>query len=164
MTFEVLLDRYQTEILRYLVRMTGNRADADDLFQDTFLRAFRAFDRLRANSNHRAWLYRIATNACLNHRRTIRRRGEVESFDESRDRLPAGHGTGAAPVSGVEFRRALRRLSPRQRAAFVQRNFQGLSYAHIAKALGCTPVTARANVYQAARRLKRELGVRSGSC
>ena len=162
MTFEALLDRYQTEILRYLVRMTGNRTDADDLFQETFVRAFRAFDRLRANSNHRAWLYRIATNTCLNHRRANRRRGEVAILDAPREPLHTGQGTGATPVSVLEFRRVLRRLSPRQRAAFVQRNLQGLSYAHIAKALACTPATARAHVYQAARRLKRELGVRSG--
>lgn len=162
MTFETLLDRYQTEILRYLVRMMGNRTDADDLFQEAFLRAFRAFDRLRANSNHRAWLYRIATNTCLNHRRTNRRRGEVEMLDESDQRLHAGHRVRATSVSVLEVRRALQRLSPRQRAAFVQRNLQGLSYTHIATALGCTRATARANVYQAAQRLKRELGVRSG--
>jgi DNA-directed RNA polymerase specialized sigma24 family protein len=52
--FGLLVDTYQTEILRYLRRLTGDGATADDLFQDTFLRAFKAFSRLRSNPNHRA--------------------------------------------------------------------------------------------------------------
>jgi hypothetical protein len=75
--FGLLVDTYQTEMLRYLRRLTGDAATADDLFQDTFLRAFKAFSRLRSNPNHRAWLYRIATNRFLNHRRRRRRSTSV---------------------------------------------------------------------------------------
>ena len=56
------------------------------------------------------------------------------------------------------FRRAMAGLPRRQRAAFLQRNLQGFSYRHVAAALGCSPAAARANVYQAVRRLRRELG------
>ena len=71
--FGELVDMHQTEILRYLRRLTGNPTAAEDLFQDTFLRASRGFTRLRPGSNHRAWLYRIATNAFLNSCRAARR-------------------------------------------------------------------------------------------
>ena len=81
-TFGELFDAHQAEILRYLVRLTGNRDTADDLFQETFLRAFRAFGRLRRHSNPRAWVYRIATNTYLNHRRGVRRRGETALRDD----------------------------------------------------------------------------------
>ena len=76
-TFGDVVDAHQAEVLRYLRRLTGDPIEAEDLFQETFLRALPAFDRLRTESNHRAWIYRIATNAFLNHRRRQRRRNEV---------------------------------------------------------------------------------------
>ena len=83
--FGELVDRCQTESLSYVRRLTGNPATAEDLFQDTFLRAFGGFARLRPGSNHRAWLYRIATNLFLNHRR----RAAVVPRSLSRLRCPA---------------------------------------------------------------------------
>ena len=159
MTFGELIDQHQIEILRYLVRVTGDRTEADDLFQDTFLRAFQAFGRLRPGSNHRAWLYRIATNVFLNHRRAHRRRREIELTEEVERRRSTRGVKTERPLLVLAFHHALRHLSRRQRAAFVQRNLQGLSYEQIANALGCTSAAARAHVYQAARHLKRELGM-----
>ena len=154
-TFGELIDRYQVEILRYLVRLTGNRTDADDLFQDTFLRAFRAFGRLRRNSNPRAWVYRIATNAYLNHRRGVHRRGEGPLRDDAATwELQA---PSEPTLARLALTRAMRRLSRRQRVAFLQRHLEGRSYAEIGHALGCTALTARVHVYQAAQRIRREL-------
>ena len=65
-SFEQLVQRHRREILAYLVRLLGNVHDAEDICQDVLLRAFRAFDPGILNSNARAWLYRIATNAALN--------------------------------------------------------------------------------------------------
>ena len=161
--FGELVDMYQTEILRYLCRLTGDPTAAEDLFQDTFLRAFGGFTRLRSGSNHRAWLYRIATNVFLNHRRAFGRRAEVA--------LPAGLPTKRPSPStahdGVATLAALRlaigRLPRRQRAAFIQRQLHGLSYREVGAVLGCTAATARANVYQAVRRLRRELEISRGT-
>ena len=85
-TFGDVVDAHQEEALRYLRRLTGDPDVADDLFQETFLRALPAFDQLKTGSNHRAWIYRIATNAFLNHqsstapeaaeRSATRRRGD----------------------------------------------------------------------------------------
>ena len=155
--FGELVDRHQTEILSYVRRLTGNAATAEDLFQDTFLRAFGGFARLRPGSNHRAWLYRIATNLLLNHRRARGRRAEVALTSE----LPSRGSSPSTVHDGVVDRAALRRaiggLPRRQRAAFIQRQLHGLSYRDVAAALGCSEAAARANVYQAVRRLRREL-------
>lgn len=160
-TFGDFIDAHHVEILRYLVRLTGNDADAEDLFQNTFLRAFTAFSRLRPASNRLAWIYRIATNTFLNHRRAARRRNEAAMPHDLAG--PGASPTAAHDVAStaVVFRRAVAELPPpRQRAAFVQRNLQRLSYEHVAAALWCSPAAARANVYQAIRRLRRELANR----
>ena len=156
-TFGELVDARQVEILRYLLRLTGDSSDAEDLFQETFLRALRAFPRLRAGSNHRAWLYRIATNVFLNHHRDGQRRPEVALPGELAGNGPSPDADHDRTLTAHAFRRALARLPRRQRVAFVQRSVNGLSYQEIANALGCTPDTARAHVYQAVRRLRREM-------
>ena len=158
--FGQLLDMHQAEILHYLRRLTGNPPTAEDLFQDTFLRAFRGFTRLRPGSNHRAWLYRIATNLFLNDRRARGRRAEVALPLEltSNGPSPSAIQDGAATLAVL--RRAIGRLPKRQRAAFIQRQLHGLSYREVGTALGCNAAAARANVYQAVRRLRRELAAR----
>lgn len=155
--FGALVDRHQAEVLRYLRRLTGEATLAEDLFQDTFLRAFGRFSRLRAGSNPRAWLYRIATNVFLNHRRSRGRRSEVALTVD----LPSGAPSPETAHDGTAalgaLKTAIGRLPPRQRAAFVQRRLQGLGYREVSEALGGTEAAARANVYQAVRRLRREL-------
>ena len=148
---------YQTEILSYVRRLSGNPATAEDLFQDTFLRAFGGFARLRPGSNHRAWLYRIATNLFLNHRRACGRRAEVTLTPELPSRGPSPSTAHDGVVGLGVLRQAIGGLPNRQRAAFIQRQLHGLSYRDVGAALGCSEAAARANVYQAVRRLRREL-------
>jgi len=156
-TFGDLIDRHQEEILRYLHRLAGRATDADDLFQETFLRAFGAFGRLRPDANHRAWLYRIATNAFLNHRRDRGRRGEIEMPGNLADGRPSAERMHELSADAARARTAIRRLPRRQRAAFVQRVLEEMSYRDIAAGLGCSEQTARAHVSQALRRLRRNL-------
>jgi RNA polymerase sigma-70 factor (ECF subfamily) len=155
--FGELVDRYQAEMLRYLRRLTGDPTAAEDLFQDTFLRAFGGFPKLQSGSNHRAWLYRIATNLFLNHQRAGGRRAEVALPPElpSRGPSPATAQDGSAALDALRL--AIGTLPRRQRAAFIQRQLHGLSYRDVGAALGCTEAAARASVYQAVRRLRREL-------
>ena len=136
--FGELVDRHQAELLRYVRRLTGNPATAEDLFQDTFLRAFGGFARLRSGSNHRAWLYRIATNFFLNRRRARGRRAEVALPPDLICTRPSPFTVhdGAAALAAVRL--AIGRLPRRQRAAFIQRQLHGLSYREVGAALGCT--------------------------
>lgn len=156
--FARLAERHRAEIERYLGRLLGNGADAQDACQETFLRAQRAFARLVPGSNPRAWLYRIATNTARNAARGRSRR-TVHMADVAVDSLPAD--AAATLEDRMQLRavaRAAEALPPRQRAALVLRQFQDLDYAEIAATLGGTEATARANVYQALKKLRSALG------
>lgn len=163
--FDQLVERYRPELLAYLIRLLGNSHDAEDVCQDAFLRAYRAFDRLEANSNTRAWLYRIMTNTALNfikrRRQAIARAVDIdpESLSSRTD------GDTERRERFQQITQAVEALPPKQRAALMQRQFQGLSYEDIAEALGCSAESARANVYQAIKKLRSALtprGIGSG--
>jgi len=153
-----LAERHRPEILAYLVRMLGDEPDAQDVCQETFLRAQRAFARLRPDSNSRAWLYRIATTSALN---ALRRRSRViaRRVDVDLDGLPARGGTSVERREQLAMvGSAVGALPPRQRAALMLRQFHGLAYAEIAATLGGNEAAARANVYQAIKKLRAALG------
>jgi len=153
-----LTARYRDGIVGYLVRLLGDRQEAEDACQDAFLRAHRAFARLAPEANSRAWLYRIATRSGLNAARRRARR-TARAADVDLDSLPAA--AGLSPERREELlaiRRAVDRLPPRQRAALMLRQFEGFGYAEIAVALGGSQQGARANVYQAIKKLRATLG------
>jgi RNA polymerase sigma-70 factor, ECF subfamily len=148
-----LVARHRSEIVRYLARLLGDRAEAEDVCQDTFLRAHRALGRLAPGSNARAWLFRIATRSALNAVRSRSRRA-ARTADIDPDALA---GRSDAPEERARLRVvlvAVAGLPPRQRAALVLRRFHGFDYAEIARTVGGNPAAARANVYQAVRRLR----------
>lgn len=170
--FETLIERYHDEIYRYLWRLfnsadwSDSAVEAQDLTQEVFLRAFQAFARLRRDSNHRAWLFKIATNCAY----TALKRGQRRAlhnrplYDEV-DGIPAA--TCQSPDHQIivdealeSARRFISALPPKQRAAVVLRHVQGLGYPEIAQALGCSEDSARANVYQGLRRLRNELSIK----
>lgn len=167
--FETLIERHHDEIYSYLWRLLDGAArvdrstDAHDLTQEVFLRAYRAYPRLRAGSNTRAWLYKIATNCAY----TLFKRSQSRPVDalpgwgEAGD-LPADNPSMDDLASLAEsldgFRDAVMALPRHQQAALLMRHVQGLEYAEIAEALGSSEEAARANVYQAIRHLRRELG------
>jgi len=158
--FETVVMRYHAEIHRYLHRMTARPNDAEDLSQETFLMAYRAWPRLPPEANHRAWLYTIATNLCRNHGRAEKRRRNAHDAA-----LPT---TGASNTSGPEAdavasdtwrlaEAAIRALPVKQRAAFTLRKLHGLDYETIATSLDCSIDSARAHVFQAIRKLRTAL-------
>ena len=150
-TFDGVLARYQDEIYRYAVHLTRDRADADGLYHETMLEAYRAFDRLEGSANHRAWLYRIATNAFLGDRRKRGREG-------SRAGETAETTTDAARLDAhdqlPEAEAFLAELPLEQRLALVQRKYHGLSYAEIAANLRCSEAAARASAHAGLRTLR----------
>ncbi len=156
-SFDQLAEHHRPELLAYLTRLLGDPHDAEDACQDTLLRAYRAFNRLKPGSNSRAWLYKIATNTALNalkrRTRAASRTSEaninmlpIDSTDtfERRERLRA-------------IAQAVEALPSKQRAALMLRRFQEMGYAEIAATLDCSEAAARANVYQAVKRLREAL-------
>jgi RNA polymerase sigma-70 factor (ECF subfamily) len=166
----MLIEHHHDEIYRYLWRLlnragrTDSAVEAQDLTQEVFLRAYRAFGRLRRDSNYRAWLYKIATNCAYSALKRDQRQDcdSVPILDEVHQ-VPADEGQSPdhQVVLGEALeavRRAIALLPPKQEAAVVLRHVQGLSYPEIAQALECSEDSARANVYQGLRRLRRVLG------
>lgn len=149
-TFEMLVDRHQKEIMGYIVRSLGDFDLAQDVFQETFLRAFRAYERLPEEAHHRAWLYRIASNACHDaHRQRARSPLPLDESVAAPDRPDS-----STHVLAQEVAEFVRSLPTRQRQSVVLRKFQGMGYEEIAAVLGCSPEAARANVYQGLRKVR----------
>jgi RNA polymerase sigma-70 factor (ECF subfamily) len=158
--FEELLDRHHDELFAYLWRLLGRERysdvslDAEDLTQEAFMRAYEAFPRLRAHSNHRAWLYKIATNCAFTRLRQIReRRQKMLALASSADArshpcIRENFGPARDIVDG---------LPVKQKACLILRYLDDLDYSEIAEIVGCSDASARANVYQAIRSLRRAL-------
>lgn len=154
--FEEALRRHEHEIMRFIVRSTRDHDDALDLFQETWLRAYRAYPRLYSADGLRPWLFRIATNLCLNRTRARVRRLRVIADEPVADEVPSG--SSSASRDGVlHLKAVIERLPCKQRAALIMRKFAGLEYQEIAASLGCSCESARASVYQALKKLKATL-------
>ncbi|MCL4368402.1 MAG: RNA polymerase sigma factor [Actinobacteria bacterium] len=158
--FEDLIERHSAELLRYLWRLLRDPDDAQDCLQETYLKAFRAYARLQSAANLRAWLYKIATNVARTHgRRRARLAGRTADLDGVLELRAESDGSDSAEENDlVLVVRAVNKLPHRQREALMMRKYQGLEYEEIALALGCTPTTARAHVYQAVRKLRLRFG------
>jgi RNA polymerase sigma-70 factor (ECF subfamily) len=158
-------ERFEAELLPQLrslfgaaYRMTGNAHDAEDLVQETFLRAYRAFDRFQPGSNARAWLHTILHRVRTDmFRRTKRRPETVELADQG----PATPPPQDALASGREdLERALRALPEAFRTAVVLRDVQELSYAEIAEALGVPVGTVMSRIHRGRALLREALSGR----
>ncbi|MCC7021353.1 MAG: RNA polymerase sigma factor [Thermomicrobiales bacterium] len=162
-TFDDALARHGAEIYRYALHLTRNRPDADDLYQETALKAYRAWDRLPCDANHRAWLYRIATNTFLSDKRKTSR---LRSLDASitAESIPATSQDNDGRLDAGTLLREVEAfivdLPPKQRAAFVQRKYLDMNYQEIAAALGSSEAAARRSVHEALRKLRDRFGDR----
>jgi RNA polymerase sigma-70 factor (ECF subfamily) len=160
--FEELIERHHDEICAYLWRLIGpvgrrdTVVDVEDLTQDVFLRAYESFSGLRPNSNHRAWLYKIATHCAYTQLRRMKYRRDKLSFLKHSPTEPATASDDSSSRKYMEQRvRALvNGLPVKQKACVTLRYLQDLDYPEIAQILGCSQETARANVYQAIRHLR----------
>jgi RNA polymerase sigma-70 factor (ECF subfamily) len=160
--FDELLERYQNEIFRYSMQLTRNSADADDLYQETMLKAYRAFNRLGPDSNYRAWLYRIATNTFLSQKRKDKRERPLDPLLD--DHLAVTNPDQPASLDArdllAEVEQFVQTLPEKQRVALILRKYHELDYANIAATLNSSEEAARANVYEALRKLRTCFGDR----
>lgn len=159
--FARLVARYDRTILRLALRYTGDEEEAADLHQEALWRAYRAPPRFRNDSRFSTWLYRIATNVCL--QRLERRKREesrrVALAETAPERAPLRIlGGPETAAQREELRRrlyaALDSLSPRQRMVFVMRHFEDLPLAEIATLLGCSTGAVKKHLFVATRRLR----------
>src|SRR5262245_20219769 len=157
--FEAVVATHHAEIHRYLVRVTARASDADDLSQETFLRAFRAHRTLPAGANVRAWLFTIASNLCKNHFRGEKRRRLAMAAASVEPRPAAGAPDGAvlSEEAGARVARVVEALPMKQRMAFTMRKLHDLDYEAIGTSLDCSAESARAHVFQALKKIRRGL-------
>jgi RNA polymerase sigma-70 factor (ECF subfamily) len=155
--FEDAMKSLESEIMRFILRSTRDREDSLDLFQETWLRAYRAYPSLRSHNGLRPWVFSIAANLCRNRARDRMRRARVIVNDgrdadaEAERFFPHAE---SSPDGVIGLRRALAALPGKQGKALMMRKFGGMEYAEIATALECSPESARASVYQALKKLK----------
>lgn len=146
--FQEFLDAHRSTVYRFLVVAVGP-ADVDDVFQETFLAALRAYPRLTDGRLLDRWILRIASRKAIDHHRGVGRRAIPTHV------LPDRPAAGAGPAElDDELWVAVRALPPRQRVAVVHRHVFDRPYAEIGRLMGCSPEAARANVHQAVKRLR----------
>jgi RNA polymerase sigma-70 factor (ECF subfamily) len=154
--FTVIIQRHGDEIYRFACQLTGNRVDADDLYQETLLKAFRAFEKLPADANFRAWLYRICSNTFISDRR---KHGRISPMNDAvADTLSVSPPDHARALDArdllVEVERFVDDLPPKQRVALILRKHHEYGYAEIATILDSSEAAARANVHEALTKLR----------
>lgn len=154
--FAALAATYYDRLYRWLYNLTRDRHTAEDLTQETLLKAYRALERFQAGTNFRAWVFRIAYNAFVNQRRSL-----LRQRDSLPEHLPAAADGPLEQVVERESRellaQAVRELPTDLQTAFLLRVEEGLSFRDIAAALGLTEETARWRVFKARQSLVKTL-------
>lgn len=162
-----LIHRYEAPLFNYARKMLGNSADAEDVFQESFLRVYQHRARFRAGAPFRPWLYRIATNLCKDKLRYRKRRPEIPVASLSRLGEEMGHDPlnkkagktmqpDEAAIAGelaTRMETALASLSVKHRAVFLMAHQEGLTYAEIATALRIPTGTVKSRMNKAVRQL-----------
>lgn len=157
--FSELVHRYQARLFTALVHILGSRADAEDIVQEAFWKAYCHLDQFQGSSSFYTWLYRIAFNVAVSYRRRKRAEISVEELRES--------GAGDPPTSGADVTHrmeqaeqvarvhaALRRLTDDHRVVLVLRELEGCCYETIAKILQVPVGTVRSRLHRARAQLR----------
>ena len=164
-TFESLTQPHVDALWRTAFRMTGDHDAADDLIQETCLKAYRSFSRFKPGSNYRAWIFRILTNLCLDHLRREKRSPVVRS-DVDANVLESGATTRREhdpdiQVSRSEIRsavlQAMSQLTPEIRLVVSLALLEGRTYQEIAEIVGCPVGTVRSRLSRGRQQLRRTL-------
>src|SRR5215471_13741864 len=171
--FEELVRHYDQAVLRLAIHLTGSQTDAQDVYQEAFLKAYKSIGNFRFECSFYTWVYRIVTNICLDHLRRRRSRPEDQApepvaddealpqdfFDRQREQHvatdPERHLLGKE--IGRRINAALERLSPRERLVFELKHHQGLKLRAIGEMLGTSEETVKNSLFRATRKLRTQL-------
>ena len=169
--FEQLVRLHDRNVLRVAMNLLRSQDDARDAYQETFLRAYRRLDSLRFQCAFNTWLYRIATNVCLDmlRRGSVRREhmmsretpgGGPGLLETARDERPGSDPARVAASRELADRidRAIETLSPQERAVFELKHYEGLRLRVIGEILEISEEAAKNSLFRATRKLRRALG------
>jgi RNA polymerase sigma-70 factor (ECF subfamily) len=162
--FRMLVEQHSRSVFRLAYRMTGNEQDAEDVVQESFLRAYKQLGRFESRANFGTWLYRITANCCVDLMRSRQARHDQSRGEslESVETLSAGDGPDPerlAESAEIEHRvqAAIGDLSPLERAAFTLRHYEGRSIDEISATLGLGTSAAKHSVFRAVKKLRASL-------
>jgi len=160
--YRALVDRHSRGVFRLAFRMTGNEQDAEDVVQETFLRAYRQLHRYEARASFGTWLYRIASNYSLDLVRSRKRHPQSVLEESSAPNEPPSRAPGPDRLLfGDEVQRTvastLDQLSQQERTAFVLRHFEGQSIEEIGTSLGLSGNATKHSIFRAVQKLRRAL-------
>ena len=161
--FRSLVERHSRLVFRVAYRMTGNEADAEDVVQETFLKAYRQLGRFESRANFGTWVYRIAMNCAIDYMRAKPKRESAEE-DDFLERAAGGGGEPGADdlvlagEIGAKVQSALGLLSEMERAAFVMRHYQGFSIEEIGRSLGLKTNATKHSIFRAVKKMRVALG------
>lgn len=170
--FEELVSRYDRDVLRLAYSLVRHNEDARDIYQEVFLKAYRNLSRFRFECSFYTWIYRIATNVCLDHLRRKNTRKEDQApqaeenngtthdfFDQQMEHRPAANPE--RHLLGQELGRhiasALGGLSPRERMVFELKHYEGLKLRVIGDMLGTSEETVKNSLFRATKKLRATL-------
>lgn len=168
--FEQLVQRYDKRVLTIAAGYVNSADDAKDIFQEVFLRVYKALPKFQFRSEFSTWLFRVTTNVCLSHR-TRRRRHSYTPLDQSIDdendhsyglKDTLTDGTAAdqqaenAEIS-MRVEQALETLSPRQRMVFTLKHYEGYKLREIAVMMKCSEGTVKKYLFEAIARMRKQL-------
>jgi RNA polymerase sigma-70 factor (ECF subfamily) len=169
--FEELVRHYDQAVLRLAMHLTGSEHEAQDIYQDAFLKAYKSVANFRFECSFYTWIYRIVTNLCLDHlrKKQVRKEdapvatdAEGESYDVL-DQVADGR-SGANPERdlmrrelGTRINQALEKLTPRERMVFELKHYQGLKLRTVGEILNTTEETAKNTLFRATQKLRSTL-------
>ena len=174
-SFDILLEKYRTPVVKFIQRMVQNSAAAEELAQDVFLRVYRAREGYEPSARFTTWLFRIATHIALNALRDGRKERNVQSLDAGysgagnpngvQDDSPIEVGDTRATIEEYlvessevrEIRGAVMALPGKQRAAVLMHKYHELDYKQIADALGCSESAVKSLLFRAYETLREKL-------
>ena len=160
--FEKLVTAYEKNVYSLALRMVGDPEDAADMTQETFIKAYRSLSSFRGDSKFSSWLYRIASNVCLDFLRSRSRHPQVSLSSSDEDGRTAFELPDMSQnpeeklmkkLSMEAVRRGLEQLPEQQRQILVLRELGGLSYAELAQTLGLEEGTVKSRIFRARKRL-----------
>jgi len=169
--FEELVRNYDQPVLRLAMRITGSESDAQDIYQDSFLRAYQSLPGFRFECSFYTWIHRITTNVCLDYLRKRQKQQRHASVVVSPDGdetelvqyVPDGH-PASDPERSLQARelqkqiaRALQQLSPRERMVFELKHFQNLRLRTVAEMLKTSEGTVKNTLFRATHKLRLSL-------
>jgi RNA polymerase sigma-70 factor, ECF subfamily len=161
--FEQILDKYHKVIVNFIYKIVNNRAEAEELAQDVFLRIYRARNSYEPRARFSAWIYRIATNVGLKAAGRKRRapfgfgldtRYEFTGKVEGRSREPDAEQKLVESEMGKVVRQIIRGLPKNEKIAIILRRYEGLSYKEIADVMNCTEPAVKTYIHRGKLRLR----------